>query len=166
MAAGFAVQTWTLAHYFSPAVCVLYLPIVQSMRHLWHWSRTNRWLGRRVVRAIPVVACAMILLRVTAAGAHIHIEPAWPRGNLERSGILRQLRQLPEPALVIVRYGPHHDFNREWVYNDADIDAARVVWARDMGRSDNRELIEYFRNRKVWLLEGDGPTPQLRPYSD
>jgi hypothetical protein len=166
MAAGFAVQTWTLAHYFSPAVCVLYLLLVQSIRHLWHWSKANRWLGRRVVRAIPVVACAMILLRVGAAGTHIHIEPAWPRGNLERAMILRQLRHFPEPALVIVRYGPHHDFDREWVYNEAQIDAAKVVWARDMGRSDNQELLEYFRDRKVWLVEGDSPTPQLRPYSD
>jgi hypothetical protein len=80
--------------------------------------------------------------------------------------ILRRLQHLPSPQLVIVRYGPHHDFNREWVYNEADIDAAKVVWARDMGRSDNQELLQYFRNRKVWLVEGDSPTPQLLPYSD
>jgi hypothetical protein len=166
MAAGFAVQTWTLAHYFSPAVCVLYLLLVQGMRHLWPWSQANRRIGRKVVRAIPVVACAMILLRVAAAGVHIGIEPAWPRGNLERAMILRRLQHLPSPQLVIVRYGPHHDFNREWVYNEADIDAAKVVWARDMGRSDNQELLQYFRNRKVWLVEGDSPTPQLLPYSD
>jgi len=166
MAAGFGIQTWTLPHYFSPAICVLYLLLVQSMRRLWHWSRANRPLGRMLVRAIPVVACAMILLRVTAAGIHLPIEPAWPRGNLERAMILHQLRQLPEPALVIVRYRPHQDFDREWVYNEANIDGAKVVWARDMGRSGNQELIEYFRDRKVWLVEGDSPTPQLRPYSD
>jgi hypothetical protein len=163
MAAGFAVQTWTLPHYFSPAVCVLYLLLVQCMRHLWQWSPANRRLGRKVVRAIPAVACAMILLRVAAAGTHVPIEPAWPRGNLERAMILRQLQQLPESQLVIVRYGPHHDFDREWVYNEADIDAAKVVWARDMGRSDNQELLDYFRDRKVWLVEADSPAPQLRP---
>ncbi len=166
MAAGFAVQTWTLAHYFSPAVCVLYLLLVQSMRHLWHWSGSNRRLGQSVVRAIPVVACAMILLRVAAAGTHVPIEPAWPRGNLERAMILRQLKQRPESQLVIVRYGPHHDFNREWVYNDADIDAAKVVWARDMGMIGNRELVDYFHDRRVWLVQVDGPSPELQPYSN
>jgi len=166
MAAGFAVQTWTLPHYFSPAVCVLYLLLVQCMRHLWQWSQANWQLGRKVVRASPVVACAMILLRVAAAGTHILIEPAWPRGNLERAMILRQLQQLPESQLVIVRYGPHHDFDREWVYNEADIDAAKVVWARDVGKSDNQELLDYFRDRKVWLVEADSPAPQLRPYTD
>jgi hypothetical protein len=166
MAAGFAVQTWTLPHYFSPAVGVLYLLLVQSLRHLCHWSKGNRPIGRSVVRAIPVLACAMILLRVAAAGNHAGIEPAWPRGNLERATILRQLKQLPESSLVIVRYGPHHDFDREWVYNEADIDAAKVVWARDMGTTDNRELLEFFRNRKAWLVEGDGPAPRLQAYSD
>jgi hypothetical protein len=64
------------------------------------------------------------------------------------------------------RYAPHHDFDREWVYNEADIDAAKVVWARDMGRSANQELLDYFRDRKVWLVEADSPAPQLRPYTD
>ena len=166
MAAAFAVQTWTLPHYFSPAICVLYLLLVQCLRQIWHWHPVGRPLGRQLVRAIPVVACAMILLRITAAGAHVPIEPAWPRGNLERAAILRQLQRLPETQLVIVRYGPHHDLDREWVYNEADIDAAKVVWARDMGRSGNQELLDYFRNRQAWVVDGDSPTPQLRPYSD
>jgi hypothetical protein len=108
----------------------------------------------------------MILLRVTTAGTHVPIEPAWPRGNLERAAILRQLERLPESQLVIVRYGKHHDLDREWVYNEADIDDAKVVWARDMGRGGNQELLDYFRNRKAWVVDGDSPMPQLLPYSD
>jgi hypothetical protein len=34
--------------------------------------------------------------------------------------------------LVIVRYGPRHSEHDEWVYNEAEIDGARVLWARDM----------------------------------
>jgi hypothetical protein len=51
------------------------------------------------------------------------------------------------------------------VYNGADIDAAKVVWARDMGRDRNRELLEYFANRRVWLLEPDQSPPYLVSYS-
>lgn len=166
MVAGFAVQTWTLPHYFSPATGALYILLIQGMRHLWHWSPVQRPLGRAIVRMIPMLACAMILLRVAAVLTHTRIEPAWPRGNLERAALLHGLQQLPGLQLVIVSYGPHHDVDHEWVYNDADIDAAKVVWARDMGKADNQELLQYFPSRNVWLVKGDRPAPKLSPYPD
>jgi hypothetical protein len=164
MLAAFSVQTWTLPHYFAPAAGALYLLLVQGMRHLWQWSPAHRPVGRALVRMIPMLACAMILLRVTGVLTYTRIEPAWPRGNLERAVLLRQLQQLPGAQLVIVKYGSNHDVDREWVYNDADIDAAKVVWARDMGKDGNQELLQYFRNRTIWFLEPDGPSPHLVPY--
>jgi hypothetical protein len=139
--AGLAVQTWTLPHYFSPAVGALYLVLVQGLRQLWHCRWRYGAVGKALVRAIPLVACAMILLRVTALAAHVRIESEWPRGNLERAEIVRQMQRLPQQQLVIVIYDPDHDFDEEWVYNDADIDAAKVVWARDMGDGQNQELL-------------------------
>ena len=38
--------------------------------------------------------------------------------------------------------------------------------ARDQGAAKNKELIDYFRHRKVWLLDGDSPKPVLKPYSE
>jgi hypothetical protein len=162
MIAGFAVQTWTLPHYFSPATGALYILLVQGLRHLRHW-----WgeAGPALVRAVPLLACGMILLRVTAAAMHTHIEPDWPRGNLERAAIVRELRQVPGDQLVFVRYGAHHDVDREWVWNDALIDGAKVVWARDMGASQNMELLEYYKQRRAWQIDGDDSSPKLEPYS-
>lgn len=164
MAAGFSVQTWSLPHYFAPATGTLYILLVQGLRNLRAW-RVSRAAGLAAVRAIPLLACGMILLRVSAAAVGAHIEPDWPRGNLERAALLREARKLPGGQLVIVRYGAHHDVDREFVYNDANIDAAKVVWARDMGK-DNQELLDYFRDRKVWVVEGDAGSPKLLPYSD
>ncbi len=165
MLVAFSIQTWTLPHYFAPATGALYLLLVQGLRHLWQWSPAHRPVGRALVRAIPMLACAMILLRVMAVLTHNRIEPAWPRGNLERAALLRQLQHLPGPQLVIVRYSVHHDSVLEWVYNDAGIDGAKVVWARDMGESDNQKLVQYFHDRKIWLVEPDNPSPHLLPYS-
>jgi hypothetical protein len=124
---GLAVETWTMPHYVAPATGLIYLVLLQCMRHLRLWRWRGQPIGVGLVRAIPAVACAMIVLRVAAVAAHAQIEPAWPRGNLDRAQIARQLQAIPGRHLVIVRYGPHHDVDWEWVYNQADIDHAKLV---------------------------------------
>jgi len=164
MAAGFSVQTWTLAHYFSPATGALYIVLVYGLRYFNLWKRGAGNVGKAVVRAVPMIACAMILLRVVAAATHTHIEPDWPRGNLERAEIAHELGQRPGLHLVLVRYGDHHDVDHEWVWNEASVENAKVIWARDMGEEANQELVRYYPGRSVWLLEGDLPHPKLQPY--
>ena len=163
---GCSVQTWTLPHYFSPATAVLYLIVVQCMRHMRVCRWRNRPLGASLVSIIPLVACALLALRLTAIMAHAAIEPKWPRGNLDRVALLRELSQLPGKQLVVVNYGPHHDVDWEWVWNNAEIDSSKVVWARDMGDANNQELLTYFKNRTVWRLNGDASPPRLTPYSE
>jgi hypothetical protein len=63
-----------------------------------------------------------------------------------------------------VRYQRNHDPQLEWVYNGADIDHAKVVWARDMGDDQNQELLRYYNDRRVWLLDADAIPPQVSPY--
>ncbi len=52
----------------------------------------------------------------------------------------------------------------DWVYNVADIDASKIVWALDLGPVDNQELINYFSMRKIWILDPKGTPPTLMPY--
>jgi hypothetical protein len=160
---GLAVETWALPHYLAPASGLFYLILMQCMRHLRLWRWRGRPIGVALVRAIPTLACAMLLLRVTAALAHAQIEPPWPRGNLDRLAITQQLETTPERHLVIVRYGPRHDVDWEWVYNDADIDNAKIVWAREMSPQEDEELLRYFHDRKVWHLNGDDSPARLEP---
>jgi hypothetical protein len=166
--AGLLPETWTFPHYFAPATALLYLVLLQCMRHLRLWGGRRSRQGTAAVRMIVVVCCAMFLLRVLAAATHTAIEPAWPRGNLDRAAIIQQLSRQPGYYLILVRYQPsygvQHDVDHEWVYNAADIDAAKIVWARDMGDEQNQELLSYFRNRHVWMLNGDQPSPELEPY--
>jgi len=85
--------------------------------------------------------------------------------SLDRARVLSQLPNDPRGKLVIVRYSPEHNLHAEWVYNSADIDGSKVVWARDMGSSQNQELIRYFKDREAWLLEADETPLRLSPYS-
>ncbi len=76
-----------------------------------------------------------------------------------RARVQNELESTPGNHLVIVRYQGDHYSHREWVFNRADIDSAKVVWAREMDEVNNRELLNYFSDRKVWLLDADLPHP-------
>jgi hypothetical protein len=85
--------------------------------------------------------------------------------------MLAELKKDEGRHLVIVRYGPKFSKfslskEEEWVYNEAEIDGAKVVWAREMDATQNRKLLEYFRDRQLWLLEvnGDQSPLKLLPY--
>jgi hypothetical protein len=164
--AGLAVQTWTLPHYIAPATGVFYILMVQCIRHVRWWQWRGRPIGHAVVQAIPVIACCMITLRVTAAALNVQIEPKWPRGNLDRVVVMHEFNRMPGKQLVLVRYPTRtgHDVDHEWVYNAADIDDAKVVWARDMGAPQNQPLLNYYRGRTVWTLNGDQSPPELELY--
>jgi hypothetical protein len=156
-------ETWMSPHYFAPVTALIYLILVQGLRHIWHWRWHGRPVGAAVVRAVPMLCLAIVMLRISALAAHVSIEPPWPRGNLQRASILQKLEALRVPELVIVHYAPDHDPNAEWVYNAADIDHSKVVWARDMGKCKNQELLQYFKNRRAWMLYPDQSPPRIEP---
>jgi hypothetical protein len=159
-----SLETWFRPHYFALATGLLYVVLLQCMRHLRLWRWRGMLLGPSVVRAIPLICVAIVIIRVSAIQAHAIIEDPWPRGNMPRARMLQSLEKTPEQHLIIVRYEPSHEPDPEWVYNAADIDASKVVWARDMGEQDNQELLRYFHNRRVWLLEPDQSPPRLSLY--
>lgn len=162
---GMVLEVWTGAHYVAAATGLFFILLMQCMRHLRVWQFAGRKVGAAFARSVPLVCLAMILLRVSAVAGGAQIEPPWPRGNLKRAAILRELESTPGQHLVIVRYGPNHPPHIEWVYNRADIPAAKVIWARDAGDDGNLELLRYFRDRRVWLLNVDQASPRLVTYA-
>jgi hypothetical protein len=78
-----------------------------------------------------------------------------------RAEFSSELNHVPGEQLAIVRYSSDHDPGEEWVYNRADIDHAKIVWAREIPGEDIRPLLDYFRNREVWLVEPDADPPKL-----
>ena len=159
---GVALPVVFFPHFVAPMAPALYALVMMAMRHLRLWQWHNRPVGRQMVRSVPVMAVAILVLHVS--GLVLKLGPSVPSEDFGRSGILAQLQGCPGGQLVVVQYAPNHNADDEWVYNDADIDAAKVVWARDMGALANEELIRYFRDRRVWLLEADQSPPKLLPY--
>jgi hypothetical protein len=109
---------------------------------------------------------AMLRLAVQPmAGALAPDHPAtWfntHKGHVNRARVRSTLSRQGGTHLVLVRYAPGHNWFDEWVYNEPEIDRSAVVWAHDMGEDANRELLEYYRGRRVWVVEPDVRPPRL-----
>jgi hypothetical protein len=161
--AGNVIETWTLVHYLAPAVGLFYLLVVQCTRHLRLCRFRGRPLGQGLARAVPVVCLALVVLRVSAMAVGAQIEPSREPVAQPRITIERQARRMPGKQLVIVHYSPSHVPHLDWINNRADIDASKIVWARDMGDEQNRELLQYFKDRTAWLVNADDMSPTLKP---
>jgi hypothetical protein len=85
-------------------------------------------------------------------------------GLPERARVVEGLKRQMGKHLVFVRYAPDHFCHVEWVWNEADLDGARIVWARDLGPESDARLARDFPGRSVWLVEPDMKAPAARPY--
>jgi len=83
-----------------------------------------------------------------------------------RKPVEAQLAALPGEHLVLVRYSKDHNSGEEYVYNDADIDHSKTVWAREIPGMDLGPLFQYFRNRDVWLYEPDEDDSIVQPFAE
>lgn len=168
-------------HYAAACTCLYILVAVTGLQRL----ATLRVGSFQVSRLHAGREAARILLFLCAAhfafwyslhlGEHSGIAQAllpyetWDAINHQnpqrRILVNRQLEGMPGQLLVFVRYNyPQHAFQDEWVYNRADIDNARIVWARDLGPEEDKKLLQYFPRRKALLLEPDVRPPQLGDY--
>ncbi len=172
--AGLAAEVFFNPHYAAPIACLNFALLIQAMRHLRVW----RWRGERtglfLVRSIPAGAAlslAFILAGSAMGWSHFKSDAWWGRipvipYGLARAHVQQQLEQLAGQHLAIVRYAPNHDpLAVDWVYNDADLDHAKVVWAREMDPGENEKLFRYFAGRHVWRVEPDKNPVLIVPYS-
>jgi hypothetical protein len=94
-------------------------------------------------------------------------DPLWwtCTGDASRVTVMEQLLHTPGKHLIIVRYTDDHNIHDEWVFNGADIDGAKVLWARELNAEQNAKLFAYFRDRQIWLVEPDTDNTELKPYT-
>lgn len=148
-------------HYAATAAPLIHALIVIGLAQLWR----NRG------RFAPAAHLLVIMTIVVGATIRVFMLPTeneavsnadWPR---VRDQIEKDLEMLPGDDLVVVVYRPDHSVFREWVKNGADLDGAPVLWARDLGDAESgKRLLDYYSDRKVWVLRADEDPPKLQRY--
>jgi len=145
-------------HYAAAFACLAYLRFLQTLSRLLKWTPWGKPLGF----AVAVFFVVMIPYQFGAEVVRLFKNGEYaPKLALARDPIVKTLEKQPGRQLVLVRYSATHNVHDEWVYNRADIDASQIVWARETTPEQDRPFIQYFRDRKVWLLEPDQSPPKL-----
>jgi hypothetical protein len=153
-----------LPHYAAPVVCVAWALVLQAMRRVRIWGRRGSLKGLSLVRAVVLFCIAVFAITASALvrGVPRSFLPIdLSRPNLFRATLLTKLRPQDPNRLIFVHYRPDHFTEEEWVYNDADIDVSKIVWAREMGPEQDEKLIQYFNRREIWVLDADARPPHL-----
>jgi len=162
-------------HYLAACTCLFVLVSVVGLERLSRVTVRGQAAGAEAA-GILVLLCVVHfglwygvhLFENSAVSRALRPYETWDainHGNPERRVFVKEaLDQMPGRLLVFVRYAPQHIFQDEWVYNGADIDRQRVIWARDLGAQEDLKLIASYPGRTLLLLEPDARTPQLSAY--
>jgi hypothetical protein len=151
--AGYAVYTKAWPHYVAPVavvVCGLLASGLQQLAGLRRGSR--RWGALAVFCILAAFAFQSAIELVTLSRT-----PARQGWAASRQAVIDNLTKRGGEHLVFVHYGPAHNQAQEWVYNDADIPSARIIWARELGPAADSTLAVEYAGRRVWRVLADRP---------
>jgi len=173
---GTNIYGYFYAHYVAGVTCLFILVTVVSLEQLSRLRIANHLVGPEAVRVILFLCGAHFIFwyGVQVASNHdfskdLEQYETWDEVNHGdpdgRIAVNAQLAQVPGKQLVFVRYWLKHTVT-EWVYNGADIDGQKVVFARDLGAEEDETLRNYYGDRTAWLLEPDAAPPKLTPYRE
>ena len=166
--AGMLVISWPpQGHYLSPVLGVVVAIALYGLRLLRTWRPLRIPAGLMISRSIVLLLLAWSFLPV----GYVLVNPfnlkPWVglAPPLDRARLQHQLEQLPGQQLVIVHTRTNYAGSCDWIYNQPDIDHAKVVWARDMGTERNQELVDYFPHHKVWTVDQNDSIMRLEAYT-
>jgi hypothetical protein len=161
--AGVFAVIWSAPHYAAPVTCVVYALLVQSVRHL----RTMRWKAHPLGVALSRALVVLLVLSTGVNVARRSCDPLWwtCTGDPSRVAVTKQLLTISGKHLIVVRYSDDHNIHDEWVYNAADIDGSKIIWARELDPEQNAKLFAYFKDRHIWLVEPDTDNTAIKPYT-
>jgi hypothetical protein len=146
--AAILVGTFMIGHYAAPAAALVAAIILMALRRM---QRLGGPVGALLVRTSVAVA---ILWSLFWWIAFFNWNPDSREFQMRRQVIGREIEKNPGKHLLLLRYFDHNP-HEEWVYNGADLETPKVIWAREMSDEINRRLLSHYADRQVWIIEPD-----------
>ncbi|MGH9523064.1 MAG: hypothetical protein ACRD3E_11100, partial [Terriglobales bacterium] len=166
--AGLLVILWPpQAQYPAPIVGLVVALALLGLRLLRTWRPRGLRIGLAASRAVMLVMLGWLLFVSAREIVNpYHLDDDFPRAQpgIERDRIESELDHKPGRQLLFVKERRTHNPHDEWVYNGANIDAQKIVWARDMGPEKDAQLLQYYPDRHAWIVDQDDGIRRLTDY--
>ena len=145
--------SWYFPHYIAPMIAPWTILLTAGAYGLWRLNKDRQRTGPVLVSVIFGAVAVSALLAPVRLITERNSE--YSRWYMTRDSVERALEQKGGKHIVLVQYGPEHNFDEEWVYNGANIEEAPVIWARSLTPEKNARFMEYFGDRTVWEARVD-----------
>ncbi len=149
---GSLLTSWFFPHYIAPMLAPWAIVLTAGARTLWLMPGSRRTGPMLVVLVFAITIASAIMAPIRLVAERKVDRPRW---DVTHDSLTRALAADGRRHIVLVRYGPEHNFDEEWVYNSASIEQQPVIWARSLAPEKDARLISYFGDRVVWYVDVD-----------
>ena len=170
---------WDMLHYAAPLTCCFFLLIAQGFRFFFLSAKDKR--ERRLVIFLVTVLLSVsysFQFFVTPINESVINEASVPNLDFGRPikldipkklaflkpVIEKQVQNGQERYLAIVSYDKDYSVHDEIVYNAADLENSKLIWAFDLGQEKNKTLIDDYPGRKLLHVEISGSSVKIEQF--
>ncbi|WFB36489.1 hypothetical protein P3T73_01780 [Kiritimatiellota bacterium B12222] len=139
-------------HYIAPIIPILIGLQIAGCRMLCRWKVGTTHLGFILFALLLVLHFGDEFKSFTIQSGQINYQAFREQGAMFKRDVDEIFAEKSGKHLLFVRYLEGHKNHWEYVYNRADIPSAKVIWAREMSLEENRQLIETYSDRQIWVL--------------
>ena len=170
-------------HYSASLTCCFFLLIVEGFRQFTIWGKkVEKGFNKSMASFlfIIIVFASFIYSQVlppefytpptedSIAKSEITLDKTIKLAIPERVTFLKPViekyvEQLPNKYIAIVSYDKTYSTLFEIVYNEADIENSKLIWAYDLGAEKNKALLNYYSDRKILMIKVSGSQMEINP---
>jgi hypothetical protein len=178
------VNYWDCPHYPAPLAACFYLLISEGFRFcLIDGKRRNRF---QITAGVLIVLSGVSLIyqiyqipdyffpvksatrKKDFSDLDLKFDQPVKLAKPERITYLKPVienaaNNLPDKYLAIVEYPPKFDNSDELVYNKADMNNSKLIWAYDLGEEKNKTLLNYYSDRKILKIKVSDGFVEINP---
>lgn len=174
---------WDNPHYAAPLICCFYLLLIEGIRCFFISAKKRSQKNLTVALLMVVLTGSFVYkyfyaeewffplpktlkskdfspLKLNLAEPH---DLEIPKRATYLKPLIDRTADTGEKYLALVSYSNDYSIHDEIVYNRADLGNSSMIWAFDLGMEKNRNLLNFYTDRKILKVEISNSQLLIKP---